>query len=137
MSSEVGEEEGAIPASKAVAETIYWLVFLLFLPAVLGTLELSGLLAPVNELLIKVMAYLPNVFVALLALAVGWFVARIVQRVVAGLLTAAGTDKFGDRLGIGKVIGERSLSSLLSYIVYVLVLIPVVIAALDASRSNR
>ena len=136
LSSGVGEEEGAIPASKALAETVYWLVFLLFLPAVLGALELGGLLAPVNEMLGKVMAYLPNVFVALLALAVGWFVARIVQRVVAGLLTAAGTDGLGERLGIDKVIGERSLSSLLSYVVYVLILIPVVIAALDALQID-
>ena len=136
LKTEVSDEEGAVPASRALAETVYWLVFLLFLPAVLDALELSGLLAPVNELLIKVMAYLPNVFVALLALAVGWFVARIVQRVVAGLLTAAGTDGFGERLGVGKVIGERSLSSLLSYIVYVLVLIPVVIAALDALQID-
>ncbi len=136
LSSGVGEDEGAIPASKALAETVYWLVFLLFLPAVLDALELGGLLAPVNEMLSKVMAYLPNVFVALLALAVGWFVARIVQRVVAGLLTAAGTDGLGERLGVDKVIGERSLSSLLSYVVYVLILIPVVIAALDALQID-
>jgi len=132
LRSEVGEQEGVVPASKALAETVYWLVFLLFLPAVLDALQLSGLLAPVNELLTKVMAYLPNIFVALLALAVGWFVARIIQRVVSGLLSAAGADRVGDRLGVGKVIGARSLASLLSYIVYVLVLIPVVIAALDA-----
>lgn len=136
LSAGAGQEEGAIPASKALAETVYWLVFLLFLPVVLDALNLGGLLAPVNEMLSKVMAYLPNIFVAILALAVGWFVARIVQRVVAGVLTAAGADGLGERLGVGNVIGERSLSSLLSYVVYVLVLIPVVIAALDALQID-
>ena len=34
------------PISRTLAETIYWLIILLFLPAILGALEMRGLLAP-------------------------------------------------------------------------------------------
>jgi len=132
LGSEVADEGESVPASRALAETVYWLVFLLFLPAVLDALELEGLMGPVNEMVNEALAYVPNLFVAGLALAVGWVVARIVRRIVANLLAAAGADGLGDRLGIGRVIGEKSVSTLLSYVVYVLVLIPVVIAALEA-----
>ena len=58
---------------------MYWLVFLLFLPAVLSTLQLDGVLTPVQELLNKVFGYLPNIVAAALILVIGWFVARMVN----------------------------------------------------------
>ena len=45
LSDEAGLEEGeAMPLSRTMGEAVYWLVFLLFLPAVLGALHLDGLL---------------------------------------------------------------------------------------------
>jgi hypothetical protein len=136
LAAEVGPEEGRTPPSQMVGESVYWLVFLLFLPAILDALALEGLLGPVNQLLNKVLAFLPNLFVALIILAVGWLVARVAQRVVSSLLAAIGTDSFGERLGLHRVLGERRLSSLLSLVVYVLVLVPVVIATLEALKID-
>ena len=42
-------EEKSAPVSKSIADAVYWLVFLLFLPAILGALSLQGLLGPVQE----------------------------------------------------------------------------------------
>jgi hypothetical protein len=125
-------EEGATPPSKALGETLYWLVFLLFLPAVMGALKLEGLLEPVNVLLNKILAFLPNLFAALLILGVGWLLARIIRRIVSSLLSASGADSLGEKLGLGKVLGEQQLSILIGLVVYILILVPVVIAALDA-----
>ena len=124
--------EGTAAPSKALGETVYWLVFLFFLPAVLGVLNLEGLLGPVNQLLAKVLAFLPNLFAALLILGLGWLMARVVQRIVSSVLSASGADAMGERVGLGKVLGERKLSILAGLVVYIMILIPVVIAALDA-----
>ena len=134
FASEVSE--GETPPSKALGETMYWLVFLLFLPAILDALELEGLLGPVTTLLNKVLAFLPNLFAAALILAVGWFLAKIIRRIVTSLLSASGADGLGERLGIGRVLGEQQLSILVGLVVYVLVLVPVVIAALDALQLD-
>ncbi|HMQ33641.1 MAG TPA: hypothetical protein PKD53_23110, partial [Chloroflexaceae bacterium] len=71
--------------SDTLASAVYWLVFLLFLPAILDTLQLQGLLAPIQGLLNEILAFLPNILAAGLILAVGWFVARIVRRIVTNL----------------------------------------------------
>ena len=132
FASEVAE--GETPPSRALGETVYWLVFLLFLPAILDALGLDGLLGPVTVLLNKILAFLPNLFAAGLILAVGWLLAKIIRRIVTSLLSASGADSMGERLGVGRVLGEQQLSILVGLVVYVLVLVPVVIAALDALK---
>lgn len=130
LGKEVGD--GSAAPSIMLAETVYWLVFLLFLPAVLDALGLQGLLTPINELVGKVLAFLPNLFGAAIILAVGWLLARVAQRIVTSLMGATGADSLGDRVGMSRMLGERKLSSLVGLIVYVLIFIPIVVTALDA-----
>src|SRR5690606_33040619 len=129
-------EAGAQPAPVAatVADAVYWLVFLFFLPGILDALALEGLLAPVQGLVDRLLGFLPNLLAAGLLLAFGWFGARIVRNIVTNLLTSLGADRFSKDVGLTGVLGERPVSSLLGLIVYVLVLVPVVVAALNALR---
>ncbi len=124
--------EGGAPLSKTLGEAVYWLVWLLFLPAILSTLELTGLLEPVQALLNKALAFLPNLFAAALILLAGWFVATLVRRIVSHLLAAVGADQLGERMGVSRAMGGGALSSAVGSVVYVLVLLPVAIAALNA-----
>jgi hypothetical protein len=116
----------------ALGDVVYWLVFLLFLPAILGVLNLGGILEPVQVMLTRILAYLPNVVAAGLILLVGWFVARIVRRIVTGLLAAAGVDRLGERVGLSQVLGRQTLSGLVGLVVYIFILVPVLISALNA-----
>ena len=126
------EESGPVPISKSVAEAVYWLIFLLFLPAILGSLELGGLLAPVQGMLDKILGFLPNILTAGFLLLIGWFVARLVQRIVTSLLAAVGLDRVSERVGLAPALGELQLSGILGMIVYIFILLPVVISALNA-----
>jgi hypothetical protein len=133
LGSEAGlEEEERVPLAQTLGNAMYWLVFLLFLPAVLSALELEGLLQPVQGMINQILGFLPNIFAAGLILAIGWFVARIVQQIVTNLLAAIGADRLSERVGLAPVLGERRLSGLLGLVVYILILIPVLIAALNA-----
>jgi len=132
LRSEADIEEDQISLTKTISDAIYWLVFLLFLPAILGALALEGLVQPVQGMVDKLLAFLPNLFAAGLILAVGWFVARIVQRILANLLAAVGTDRLGEQVNLSSVLGERRLSEVIALVVYVLILIPVLVAALNA-----
>ena len=117
---------------KTISNTVYWLIFLLFLPGVLSALQLEGLMIPLQNMIDKLLVFLPNIFAALLILVIGWFVAHIVQRIVVNLLAAVGVDRISEQAKLDSVIGTRKLSDLLGIIVYVLILIPVVIASLNA-----
>lgn len=125
-------DEKALPVSRSLSEAVYWLTFLFFAPAILEALELYGLLSPVQELTQRMLGYVPQVLGALLIFLVGWFIARVLQRMVASLLAAAGLDRVGERAGLGAVLGKRSLSGIVGAVVYALILVPVLIAALNA-----
>ena len=123
-----------VPLASTIANTAYWLVLLLFLPAVLHALALQGLLGPVQGMIDKVLEFLPNIFMAALVLAIGWFLARIVRGVVTNFLLAIGADRLSERVGLAPVLGAQSLSGLAGLVLYILILIPVILAALDALK---
>ncbi|NLE40027.1 MAG: mechanosensitive ion channel, partial [Pirellulaceae bacterium] len=133
LSRQAGVEgENRVPLAKTVGEAVYWLTFLLFLPIILNTLAMRGLLGPVQDMLTTILGYLPNVFAAAVVLVIGWFVARIVQRLVTNVLAAIGTDRLSEKVGVSAALGKNNLSGLVGLIVYILILIPVLIASLNA-----
>lgn len=125
------EEEDRSRLAKALGDVVYWLIFLLFLPAVLGALAVEGLLVPVEGMVNIILAYLPNIFAAAIILAIGWFAARIVQRLVTNLLVAMGLDKLGEKVELDQALGEQKLSGVIGLVCYALVLILVLIATLN------
>jgi len=122
--------------SETIGNTLYWFIFLLFLPLILNTLGLQGTLAPIQELLNEILGILPNVFAAILIAGAGWLIAQIVRRIVTNFLAATGTDRIGTRFGLGQTRGSQSLSWIIGTIVYVLILIPTAIAALNALQID-
>ena len=126
---EVPEE---LAMSATVGNVIYWLVFLLFLPAVLGALGLQGLTEPVQGMVDEILGYLPNILGAGLILVVGWFASRIVRHIITNLMAGVGVDRVGEQTGIESALGGQRLSKVIGTIVYVLILIPIVISALNA-----
>jgi len=137
LSSQAGlKEDEQVPLSETLANVVYWFVFLLFLPAVLGALNMQGLLAPVQGMLNDLLGYLPNLLGAAIILLVGWFVARIIRQIVTGLLVAAGADRLGERIGLTTAVGGQTLSGIIGTVVYALVLIPAIIAGLNALQID-
>jgi hypothetical protein len=118
--------------SETIGNALYWFIFLLFLLPILDTLSLEGLLTPIQQMLNEVLFMLPNILAAILIGATGWVIAQIVRRIVTNLLSAIGTDQFGSRFGLAQTTGTQSLSSIIGTVVYVLILIPIAIAALNA-----
>ena len=124
--------ESPLLLSDTLANALYWFIFLLFLPLVLESLDLQQALLPVNNLLNQILAAIPKILEAVLIGFVGWLLAQVVQRIVTNLLAAAGADSLGARFGISRTSGGQSLSWIVGTVVYVLILIPTAIAALNA-----
>lgn len=120
--------------SALLANIARWLVWLFALPALLGTLELTGLLEPVNAMLSRLLGFLPNLFGALVIMGVGLVMAGIVRQIVSGLLQAAGSEKLVERLGLGQALGKQTLAGMAGSVLFALILLPTLAAALDALR---
>lgn len=118
--------------NETIGNVLYWFIFLLFIPLILSALELPGLLQPIEELIDQFLQAIPRILTAGIVLALGWLIARIVRGVVTNLVLAAGGDQLGTRFGLKSNAQEGvSLSSLAGTVVFVLILIPAVIAALN------
>ena len=134
LSKQAGlKDSQQIPVSTTLSNASYWLVFLLFLPAIIGSLGMQGLLKPMQGMMESLLVFLPNLIGASLILAIGWFVARIISQIVANLLLATGIDQLGIRIGIG-INDSPTLSKLLGIITYAFILIPTIIAGLNALK---
>ncbi|HEU0164576.1 MAG TPA: mechanosensitive ion channel [Thermomicrobiales bacterium] len=132
-------QEGAIGepvVARGLSDVVFALVFLLFLPAILSALNLTGILEPVQELYDKFFAFIPNLIAAAAIIIIGWFVARFVARLIASLLAAAGSDRFAERVGISSALGARNLSGTIGLLIYVLILVPLIIAGLNALQLD-
>jgi hypothetical protein len=132
MSRKLDIGDNQVLPSETLGNALYWFVFLFFLPLILDVLDLRGPLAPVQNLLNDILSALPNIFKAALIGIVGWFVARIVRELVTNLLAAAGTERLATKIGLNRAAPGQSLSGLLGTVVYLMVLIPTAVAALDA-----
>ncbi len=117
------------PISDNIGQVAYWVVLLLFLPMVLAALGLDGLLGPVQGMLTQLLAFLPNVFGAAIIGVVGYFVARIVRGIVVNLMEATRVQAAAQNLGLSD---KMDLAKLAGTIVFLLIFIPALIAALDA-----
>ncbi|MCJ8281847.1 MAG: mechanosensitive ion channel, partial [Rivularia sp. ALOHA_DT_140] len=129
---DTGASSNQLSISQTIGTALYWFIFLLFLMPVLDTLGLQQALGPVNGLVSEILAILPNILGAVIIGVVGWFAANIIRRIVTNLLATTGVDHIGSRFGLSQASSTgQSLSSILGTIVYVLILIPVAIAALN------
>ncbi len=116
------------PISQNIGDVLYWLILLMFLPAILGTLQLEGLLTPVQGMVDKILAMVPNILAAAAITIVGWFVAKILRDLVQNLLEVVGFDKLGEKAGL---TGKVGLSRLTAMIVFIFIFVPALVGALN------
>ncbi|HEX2253265.1 MAG TPA: mechanosensitive ion channel [Thermoanaerobaculia bacterium] len=86
--------------SRALAETAYWLVLLLFIPAILDALDLGSLTQSVNAMVESVLLAVPRLFAAAAVVLLAVLIGRVVAGFVANLLAAFGFDRLLERLGL-------------------------------------
>lgn len=119
------------PLSATMGNVAYWLVLLLFLPAIVGVLQIEGLMMPLSNMTSSLVGMLPNLLAAALIGIVGWIVAKVVRGLVSNLLAATGIDKFS---ASNETTRDLRLSQLGGTLAFILVIVPTLIAALDALR---
>lgn len=131
LDEKLSEHADMSPIGDSLAGALFWLVILLFVPAILGALGLRGLLDPLTQMLTKALDMLPNAVAALVIGGVGWVLATVLRNLTTNLSRTAGIDQIGQRAGIGETV---RLSSVAGMLVFIAVFLPSLIAALDALK---
>ncbi|MES2841034.1 MAG: mechanosensitive ion channel [Pseudomonadota bacterium] len=131
LDDKLSQHADMAPMSEGLAGALFWLVILLFVPAILGALQLEGLLDPLRNMVTKTLDMLPNVVAAFVIGGVGWIVATVLRKLSTHLSRTAGIDKLGTRAGL---VESVRLSSAIGMLVFIAVFLPSLIAALDALK---
>lgn len=113
-----------------IANLVYFIVFMLFVPGIFSSLGVVGVSEPITAFLTTILNYLPNVIGAVIVLAVGILIASLVRMLLVPVFEKIKINKLQEKAGM-EVTDEGKLSQTLAFIVYVLIIIPVVIMALD------
>ncbi|WP_111859906.1 mechanosensitive ion channel [Acinetobacter sp. CFCC 10889] len=129
LDEKLSAEVGVNPISHNIADIVYWLILLLFLPIVLSILGLQGLLIPIQNMVNEAVSYLPNIFIAGVVVFVGYILAKIVRGIVEGLSNSLNLQTQAEKIGLFK---NGNLSKLLGSFVFAIVMITSLIVAFEA-----
>jgi Conserved TM helix len=121
---------------ESLGKIVSLLIWLLGLIAILQRLGLDNVIKPLQTLLNQVMGFIPNIIGAGVILFVGLVVARIARQLVETTLSTINLDGWAARGGVDKVTGTNTISKTLATICYVLIIIPIAIAALQALKIS-
>jgi hypothetical protein len=92
----------AYPVANGVATAVFWIVWLCFIPAVIGILQLEGLTGPVESMFEKFFSAIPNILAAGLVLVVAFILGNLLAKLVTALLTRAGFNSILVKMGLAK-----------------------------------
>ena len=135
LDSSEGDASKAGSTKQFIGKLVYLLVFLLFVPGIFSALGMREVSSPITNLLNNVWGYVPNIVAAAIVLIVGCFIAKLVRQLLAHLFDKLNVNKLQEKAGI-EVANTDKLSNTLAYIVYVLILIPMIVMALDVLKIS-
>lgn len=115
----------------ALGTIVGLLIWLFGILAILQVFNLGGVMAPVQGMLETVMGFVPRLIGAGVIFFVGLIIARIVRDLAVTALQTLDLDKWANRGGVQTATGNQAISKTIGTIVYVLIIIPIAIVALD------
>lgn len=144
------EDQGA-SMIEMLGQVFYYLVWVLFLPGIFQTFGLNSVAQPISNMIDTALAYLPNILAAIVLVIVAVIAAKFVRNLVYNLALTLNVDRWVSKLtgqtdnsasgrqvksGAADVAtkyedNKDSIAKVLANIVYVLVLIPILIVALE------
>lgn len=113
-----------------VAKLAKLITLLFFFPGVFAALGISATAVPLQNFMNKFLMFIPNVIGACILLVIGFMVAKLVRQLLLPIFQKCRIDVLQEKMGIAATDTSK-FSEVLAYIVYVLILIPVIIAALQ------
>jgi hypothetical protein len=109
--------------SSIIANVIYGIIVLVVITSALDQLDIYAISGPANQIVASIFAIIPKVLAAIVIIAAGIFIAKLVAKLLESLLAGVGTDSLLEKI-TGCDDKKVSLSKVISAVVkYVLIII--------------
>lgn len=131
----VESEESGNELLENIGKLVYFLVFILFLPAVFGVLNMTEVAAPISNMMAKFLNFIPNIIAATVIIVIGVFVAKLVKQLFVQFFRTLNLDKWLNKAFPSQTEGEEAqttLSSVIANIIFVIIIIPFITIGLEA-----
>lgn len=113
-----------------IGNLVYAVVFFLFLPGALEKLGMYSVTDPITSTVAKFLGFVPNIIAAVILIAFGIFLAKLVSQIVNSLLKKTKFDSLQEKANITPKEGS-CFSDIVAKIVYALILIVFVVAGVQ------
>ncbi|MBQ9606227.1 MAG: mechanosensitive ion channel [Lachnospiraceae bacterium] len=113
-----------------VGNIVFAVIFFLLLPGALEHLGMYSVTEPITTTVTKFLTFLPNIIAAIILIAFGIFLAKLISQIVNTLLKKTKFDTLQEKVNITPKEGS-AFSDIVSKIVYALILVVFVVAGIQ------
>ncbi|MET3683587.1 sterol desaturase/sphingolipid hydroxylase (fatty acid hydroxylase superfamily) [Alkalibacillus flavidus] len=131
----VDDENQGKSILESAGKVIYFLVFILFLPAILDALNMNSVSNPISNMMDKLLGFIPNLIAAAIILVIGYFIAKLIKELFEKFFKSLNLDEWFNKISPNDEGGkdaQSTLSSVLANIIFIIILIPIITIALEA-----
>ena len=130
MAAKVGFEN-PVNLTKLLKQIVSIVVFIPILIVALDALKMKAISEPATEMFNTLINTIPNIIAAALIIGVFYFVGKYVTTILKDLLMNLNVDRFSQKMGLSNILGNISLSKLVSDIAFFFLMFTAVISATE------
>ena len=130
MAAKVGFEN-PVNLTKLLKQIVFIVVFIPILIVALDALKMKAISEPATEMFNTLINTIPNIIAAALIIGVFYFVGKYVTTILKDLLMNLNVDRFSQKMGLSNILGNISLSKLVSDIAFFFLMFTAVISATE------
>ena len=127
------EGERAEKTKVFIEKLVFLIIFILWLPGFFEKLGLNGVASPIIGMMDNILTFIPNIIGAIVLLIVGIFIAKTVKELLIPIFNKLKVDEYLKKLGVQSK-EDNTIAIALANIVYVIILIPIIIGALNVLK---
>lgn len=112
--------------SNIIANIIYGIIVLVVITSALDQLGIAAISVPANAVVTTIFNAIPNVFCAIVIIAAGVFIAKLVSKLLEGLLAGIGADTLIEKITgnkDSKLVLSKTIAAIVKYVLVVIFLV--------------
>ena len=131
-----GLSENKMQIASIIGNLVFAIVFLLFLPGALDKLGVDSVASPISGMARKFVEFIPRIIAAIIILVFGYFLSKLARDILKVILQKTKIDSLQSKIGVKSARNSASFSGIIANIVFAILMIVFVIAALQALQLH-
>lgn len=129
-----GEGKSLEKLNENIGSVVFYLIILVALMPFFEALKMSSLVSPLKAMFDKVFAYIPNLLTGVIIIVFGFFVARLVEKIVTGFAESAGINRYIESLPFDTVLKSLDFAKMVGTLAFLFIMVPIVAVAFESMQ---